>query len=136
MTWTSGSECTSLVLLEPLFTNARSTLLYDEQAMELILTCWTHMSAPNRDDVNALVHKFYEDHGGCRACSIDPDRHERAVHIIGVDTLIQKFEEWLTVRQLSASSAISVADGPLLHCRPLARWTSRCASSCIRSMTS
>lgn len=74
-----------------------SSLLLDEKSMELILTCWTHMSAPDRDDVNALVHQFYEDSGECRACSIDPERHSRAVYIIGVNTLIQKFEEWLIV---------------------------------------
>lgn len=83
-----------------------STLLYDEKAMELILNCWTHMSAPNRINVNALVHQFYEDNSECRACSIDPERHERAVSIIGINTLIQKFEDWLTVSPMPSLSSV------------------------------
>ena len=72
-------------------------LLLHEKAMELILTCWTHMSAPNRNDVNSLIHRLYQDEEQCRGCSVDPERHARAIHVIGVSTLVQKFEDWLTV---------------------------------------
>lgn len=72
-------------------------LLLNQKAISLILTCWTHMSAPSRDDVNALIHELYEECGGCNPTSVDPQRHMRAVHVLGVDTLVQRFEGWLTV---------------------------------------
>lgn len=68
--------------------------------MSLVLTCWTHMTAPCRDFVNAFIHELYDQCDGCAPGGIDPQRHARAVHILGVDTLIQKFEGWLTVRSI------------------------------------
>ena len=65
--------------------------------MELVLTCWTHMSAPNRIYVAALVHELYQSTCNCEECDIHRNRHLCAVNIIGVDTLVQKFEEWLMV---------------------------------------
>lgn len=100
--------------------------------MELILTCWTHMSAPDRDDVNALVHQFYEDSGECRACSIDPERHSRAVYIIGVNTLIQKFEEWLIVSPVLSN--LSYNDD--VKYRTRIPWTNRCGWNSKRYLTS
>lgn len=46
------------------------------------------MSGLNRKYANALVSKLHECDGG----------RERAANVVGVDTLVLKFEEWLTVR--------------------------------------
>lgn len=115
----------------------RSTLMHDSKAMELILTCWTHMSTPNRGDVSALIHSLYMDQCGCRPCYVDPasDRHARAVHIIGVDTLIGKFEDWLTVRTPLRLARPFDVDGVRVV-RTFALWTRHFFSSFILSKTS
>lgn len=58
------------------------------------------MSAPNRDYVNTLIHELYEQCDECTPNSVDSQRHIRAVHILDVDTLVQKFEGWLTNPQI------------------------------------
>lgn len=67
--------------------------------MELYLACWTHMSVPNRGIVNSIIYMFYSHDKVCTGCDIPGDRHDKAVELIGADTLLERFTEWLHVRR-------------------------------------
>lgn len=79
--------------------NFRKSVFQDDRTMQLVLTCWTHMTPPNRADVNWLVHiLFWDKCGGCpRHAPMDKNTTQgRVLHTIGIKTLIRRFEEWLT----------------------------------------
>ncbi|GJE90798.1 zinc finger MYND domain-containing protein [Phanerochaete sordida] len=93
------AKVVSILATDPVF---RRDIVENEQAAQLIFTCWTHMTPPNRADISMLVHGLYWDGcftGSCHQCSRRTGPHTtpaRAIHTIGVKTLIQKFGEWLS----------------------------------------
>lgn len=70
-------------------------MVRDDETMEMFLTLWIHMKHPYRTDVNHFVDIVY-------GRIIDPcledlplDLHKRAVAIVGVETMLIRFREWL-----------------------------------------
>ena len=71
------------------------------------MTCWTHMNHPNRQDVNAIIYELFSPISST-AASLPEDRHVRAVRAVGVDTLAQRFREWLNVTALRFTTSLSL----------------------------
>lgn len=62
--------------------------------MELVLNCWTHMHHPHRDAASRALYGWFLN---LRENAKRVQFATRAVRILGVKTLVERFHRWLRV---------------------------------------